>query len=581
MALDGGFLHNLIKELSSTAVGTRVDKVHQPSRDEVVLTLRAPQFSKKLLLSARVGAARVNYTKKSPENPQTAPMFCMLLRKYISGATIVEITQPEFERVVIFKFKAYNELGDIIYPSIVLELISASPNIIFLDNDGVIVDSVRRSDIEKNVRLVASGAKYRLPQSQEKLSPSVTLDTLVSAIMQYPERKLTDVVMMTMDGVSPLIARELVYGCCGDIDSSVQSVTTKQLKWLVERLRQSVENGVPTLIKKPNGDSFEYSYMPLKQYGNDYIVEQMDSFSELLDDFYFARDNAERNRRAGQDLLKLLTNLSSRITRKITAQKNDLKRCENKEKYRIYGELLKANIYRIKKGESEAKVQNYYSETGEEITIPLNSALSPADNAQKYFKDYKKYCVAERTLAELIEKSEQELNYIESVFDALTRAENLQDIALIRDELASTGYIRRVEIKGRKPLKSTPLGYVTSDGFEVLAGKNNMQNDLLTTKLSDKRDLWFHTKGIHGSHVVLKLGGKDATDTAILEAAEIAAYNSKGKNSSGVAVDYTEVKNVKKPSGSKPGMVIYKTNNTVYVTPDGQKVNSLKKGGDQ
>ncbi len=581
MALDGGFLHNLIKELSSTAVGTRVDKVHQPSRDEVVLTLRAPQFSKKLLLSARVGAARVNYTQKSPENPQTAPMFCMLLRKYISGATIVEITQPEFERVVIFKFKAYNELGDIIYPSIVLELISASPNIIFLDNDGVIVDSVRRSDIEKNVRLVASGAKYRLPQRQEKLSPTTTPDTLISAIMQYPERKLTDTVMMTVDGVSPLVARELVYGCCGDIDAKVQSLTTKQLKWLVERLQQGIENGVPTLIKKPNGDSFEYSYMPLKQYGSDYIVEQMASFSELLDTFYFARDNAERNRRAGQDLLKLLTNLSSRIARKIAAQKNDLKRCENKEKYRIYGELLKANIYRIQKGAVEANVQNYYSETGEEITIPLNSALSPADNAQKYFKDYKKYCVAERTLAELIEKSEQELNYIESVFDALTRAENLQDIALIREELASTGYIRRVETKGRKPLKSTPLQYVTSDGFEVLAGKNNMQNDLLTTKLSDKRDLWFHTKGIHGSHVILKLGGKEATDTAVLEAAEIAAYNSKGKNSSGVAVDYTEVKNVKKPSGSKPGMVIYKTNNTVYVTPDGQKVNSLKKGGDQ
>ena len=581
MALDGGFLHNLIEELKETAIGTRVDKVHQPSRDEVVLTLRAPKFSKKLLLSARVGAARVNYIEKSPENPQTAPMFCMLLRKYISGATIVDVTQPEFERVVIFKFKAYNELGDIIYPQIVLELISASPNIIFLDNDGVIVDSVRRSDIEKNVRLIASGAKYRLPERQEKLNPTGDLETLINVVSENPDRKLTDAIMMSVDGVSPLISRELVYQCVGDIDASVSSVASKQLKWLIDRLQTAISSGEPYLIKKPDGNSFEYSYMPLKQYGNDYIIEQLTSFNELLDNFFSARDNTERNRRAGQDLLKLLTNLSSRITRKIAAQKSDLKKCENKEKYRIYGELLKANLYRINKGDSTAKVQNYYSETGEEITIPLNSAISPADNAQKYFKDYKKYCVAERTLAELIEKSEQELRYIESVFDALTRAEKLQDIALIREELSSSGYIRRTENKGRKPLKSTPLAYVTSDGFEVLAGKNNLQNDMLTTKLSEKHDLWFHTKGIHGSHVILKLGGRDATDTAITEAAEIAAYNSKGKDSSGVPVDYTEIKNVKKPSGAKPGMVIYTTNNTIYVTPEAAKVNLLKKGGDQ
>lgn len=581
MALDGGFLHNLIEELKETAIGTRVDKVHQPSRDEVVLTLRAPKFSKKLLLSARVGAARVNYIEKSPENPQTAPMFCMLLRKYISGATIVDVTQPEFERVVVFKFKAYNELGDIIYPQIVLELISASPNIIFLDNDGIIVDSVRRSDIEKNVRLIASGAKYRLPERQEKISPTRDIETLINVVSENPDRKLTDAIMMSVDGVSPLISRELVYQCVGDIDASVSSVTSKQLKWLIDRLQTAISGGEPYLIKKPDGSSFEYSYMPLKQYGNDYKIERLTSFNELLDNFFSARDNAERNRRAGQDLLKLLTNLSSRITRKIVAQKNDLKKCENKEKYRIYGELLKANLYRINKGDSKAKVQNYYSETGEEITIPLNSAISPADNAQKYFKDYKKYCVAERTLAELIEKSEQELKYIESVFDALTRAENLQDIALIREELSSSGYIRRTENKGRKPLKSTPLSYITSDGFEVLAGKNNIQNDMLTTKLSEKHDLWFHTKGIHGSHVILKLSGRDATDTAITEAAEIAAYNSKGKDSSGVPVDYTEVKNVKKPSGAKPGMVIYTTNNTIYVTPEAGKVNLLKKGGDQ
>ncbi len=578
MALDGGFLHNLIAELQKTAVGTRVDKVHQPSRDEVVLHLRAPKFSQKLLLSARVGAARVNFLEQSPENPKTAPMFCMLLRKYLSGAIIVEITQPQFERVVIFKFKAYNELGDIIHPTLVLELISSSPNIILVDDGGAIIDSVRRSDIEKNVRLIASGAKYRLPPKNEKLSPNADCEQLISAITANSERKLCDAIMLCVDGVSPLISREMAYQCCGNVDAIVNSVATKQLKWMVEKLQSHINNGTPCLIKKPNGEGFEFSYMPLKQYGTDYSVESFSSFSLLLDAFYSVRDRVERNRRASQDLLKLLTNLSARILRKIVAQKNDLKKCENKEKYRIYGELLKANIYRINRGENSVKVVNYYSEIGEEITIPLNTALSPADNAQKYFKDYKKFCVAERTLAELIEKSEQELRYIESVFDALSRAEDLQDIALIREELALSGYIRITENKGQKSAKSMPIEYITDDGFVVLAGKNNLQNDMLTTKIADKHDLWFHTKGIHGSHVIIKCSGKEVSDTAIMQAAEIAAFNSKAKNSSGVPVDYTEVKNVKKPSGARPGMVIYTTNNTVYVTPDEVKINSLKKG---
>ncbi len=580
MALDGGFLHNLIAELNETTADTRVDKVHQPSRDEVVLQLRSPRLSGKLLLSARQGSARVGFVEKAPENPKVAPMFCMLLRKYLGGAKLVSVTQPDFERVAIFKFQARSEMGDIINPSLAVELISASPNIIFIDTNGYIVDSVRRSDIEKNTRIIAPGAKYTLPPKQQKLSPFSNFAEISAAISSLGNRKISEAVMATLDGVSPLISRELCLQCCGDSDMPVSAVTTKQIRWMVEKLQQALENGKPYMVLNSNGEGHEYSYMPLLQYGNGYKSVAESSFSNLLDNFYKARDIEERIRRNSQDLLKLLSNLSSRISRKIAAQKSDLKRCENKDKCRIYGELLKANIYRINKGDESVRVVNYYSESGEEIDIPLNSALSPADNAQKYFKDYKKLCVAERTLASLIEKSELELQYIDSVFDALSRAESLQDISIIREELSQGGYIRRSGNKVAKPKETAPLEYITDDGFIVLSGKNNLQNDKLTTKIADKRDLWFHTKNIHGSHVILKLNGKEATEQSIIQAASIAAYNSKAKNSSGVPVDYTEVKNVKKPSGAKPGMVIYTTNNTVYVTPNPDEVNQLKRGGD-
>lgn len=578
MALDGGFLYNLIAELNKTAVGTRVDKVHQPSRDEVVLQLRAPGFSGKLLLSARQGSARLGFIEKAPENPKVAPMFCMLLRKYLGGAKLLSVTQPEFERVAIFKFQARNEMGDIITPSLAVELISANPNIIFIDTDGRIVDSVRRSDIEKNTRIIAPGAKYLLPPKQQKLSPFSDFTEINAVITAMGDRKISEAVMSALDGVSPLISRELCLQCCRDIDMPVSAVSTKQMRWIVEKLQQALQNGKPYMIFNANGEGHEFSYMPLLQYGKDYKSIAFKSFSELLDSFYSTRDIAERIRRSSQDLLKLLSNLSSRITRKIAAQKSDLKRCESKEKHRVYGELLKANIYKVNKGDDSVRVINYYSENGEEIEIPLNSALSPADNAQKYFKDYKKLCVSERTLARLIEQSEQELKYIDSVFDALSRAESLQDIALIRDELSEGGYIRRTGNKPIKTKESAPNEYVTDDGFVVLSGKNNIQNDKLTTKIADKRDLWFHTKNIHGSHVILRLGGKAATELSIKQAAEIAAYNSKAKDSSSVPVDYTEVRNVKKPSGAKPGMVIYTTNNTVYVTPNTNEINRLKGG---
>ena len=579
MGIDGGFLHNLVKELNEELVGKRVEKVHTPNFDEVVLTLRSAGFSGRLLLSARNGSARVHLTNFPPENPITAPMFCMLLRKHIGGAKIKDILSFGLDRVVKIVFEAHNEMGDIVHPSLVVELISASPNIILLDDNGFIIDSTRRSDIEKNVRIVATGAKYTLPKTQDKLNPlECDTEQIVELLKAQKTMPIDKAILANIDGVSPLIARELAFLLEKDLSSTIENTTTKKLNRAVELLKVSLTSGAPYLILKPDGTPFDVSYMPIMQYGSDYERQQISSFSQLLDEFYLERQKSQNLHRNSSDILKLLSNLSSRTMRKISAREEDLKKCEDKETFRIFGELIKANLHTIKRGEKSVEVINYYDENAKTITIPLNEALSPQDNAQKYFKDYKKYCAREKTLSDLISDSKLELRYIESVFDSLSRAETIDDLSLIRDELAEGGYIKRPQnFKRKSKPKLKPNKYVTPDGFTILSGKSNIQNDELTCKIADKSDLWFHTKDIHGSHTVLVLDGREPSDAAILAAASIAAYHSKAKNSSAVPVDYTKIKFVKKPSGARPGMVIYTNNKTLFVTPNEQEILSMRK----
>ncbi len=577
MALDGAFLHNLIIELNETLEGTRVEKVFQPTRDEIVLLLRRAGFSGRLLLSAANSTARIHLTENAPENPQQAPMFCMLLRKHIGGAKVLGISQSGLERVAKISFEARNELGDTVYPAIYVELITGRPNIIFTDSEGVILDSVRRSDIEKNTRMIQPGARYTLPEGQGKLNLfHETQSMAVKSIMSLKERRIHEAILNTIDGVSPLVAREIALCCEGDLDAAVGDTTEKKLNRAMERLANYQSSGQPHILYK-NGSPYDFSYMPIGQYGPVAKCERVESFSKLLDLFYSQKGQEERIRQQSQDILRLLTNLSSRIGRKLAARRSDLKKCADREKYRIYGELIKANIYAIKRGDSAARVVNYYDEEAGMINIPLNVTLSPADNAQKYFKDYKKYCVAERTLEELIADGEAESQYIDSVFDSLSRAETSADLAAIREELSLAGYIKRpASAKKNKSLQSKPYRFQSSDGFTILVGKNNLQNDELTLKVAAKTDMWFHTKNIHGSHVILILEGKEPTDNAILEAATLAAYYSKGREGNNVPVDYTYAKNVKKPSGARAGMVIYTTNQTVYVSPQGELCEKLR-----
>lgn len=552
MAFDGAFLYKTIVEMKS-AIDCHVDKIYQPSRDELVFLLRKKGFVKRMLITVKSGNARIQFTENKYENPATPPMFCMLVRKYLSSARLLDIYQPELERVAVFIFSSTNEMGDVIQIKLVCELIGNSANIILVNQNGKIIEALRHSDIEKNSRLVLPNATYRYPEKQDKLNPLTTdINTIITKTESYS-------LLSIIDGFSPLICRE--------IENSVN------FKSSLEAVINDLKNGCkPTLIYTPDGVPLDFSYTDISQYGQNYKNKRFESFSDLLDEFYTAKENIARINQNARDIIKLINNLKNRTERKLLLRLQDLKKCENREQLRIYGELIKANLYSIEKGSSFAEVPNYYEEDMKTVRIPLNPALSPANNANKYFKDYKKTYTAQQTLSELTKKDREELVYFDSVLDSIERCTTLSELAEIREELAEAGYIKS-NITSRKK-RSTPdtfKEYISDEGYKILVGKNNKQNDYLTTCLASKGDLWFHVKNIPGSHVIVFCGGNTVSEQTLLKAARLAAENSKAADSSNVAVDYTPVKYVKKPSGAKPGMVIYTTNKTVYVTPNGGK----------
>ncbi len=568
MALDGVFLHYLTEELQSE-IGSFVDKIHQPSKTELVLMLRRAGSVKRLLISVASGKARLHFTEQKTDNPPTPPMFCMLLRKYLGNSKLLSVTQEGLDRVIKLTFSAVNEMGDITELSLYVELISSAPNVILVDKDNRIIDALRRSSLEDEGRIIHSGAYYFMPDKPDKLNPlSCSVNDILERVYSY-NSFLDKALLNSVEGLSPLVCRETVNAISNDGDISVSDLTGYHKNMLEaalkELLKQIKSEGKPYLIEDKDGKPFEFSYMPIKQYGGKSTITE--GFSALLDEFYAAGFKRDRIKTAAEDILKLLTVLSSRTAKRKALRENDLKKCADREKYRIYGELIKANIYNISRGQTSVELQNYYDENLSFVKIPLNPELSPADNAAKYFKTYKKTHTAEQTLLRLIEEDEAELVYFDSVLDSITRAETAADISEIRDELALGGYIKRPVGYRQKKNDSKFLKFVSPSGYTVLIGKNNRQNDALTLKTAAKNDLWFHVKSIAGSHVILCCGGCDVRDEDIIFAAKKAAEHSKAKDSSNVAVDYTAVKYVKKPAGAKAGMVIYSTNKTVYVTP--------------
>lgn len=561
MAFDGGFLHKIVLELNK-AVESRVDKIYQPSKDELVFLLRKKGFAERMFITARPGSARICFTDEKYENPMSPPMFCMLIRKYLSSAKLISVTQPALERIAVLTFSSANEMGDIVEIRLITELLGNKTNIILVGSDGKIIDSLRRSDPEKNERMILPGASYQLPERKEKLDPLCISPEKLSEYAggegAYSEKSLLD----SIDGFSPLVCREVVFRAekCGSLVSALRSVTD-DLK----------ENGTPLLLCK-DGAPFDFSYTDITQYGNEFEKKIYPDYSSLLNAFYSERENAARIKHAAGDIIKLVNNLKSRTERKLAIRLCDLKKCENREKLRIYGELLKANLYRIKAGSAFFEAENYYDNMNI-VKIPLDPALSPQKNAAKYFKDYKKTYTAEQKLTALTEKDREEIVYFDSVLDSISRSESISDIAEIRDELADAGYIKRPSQKRSKQSVALKFKeYTSTEGYKILVGRNNRENDYLTTVLAGKNDLWFHTKNIPGSHVIVFSGGAEVSEDTVVKAAKLAAENSKGAGSSNVPVDYTQIKYVKKPSGANPGMVIYKTNKTVYVTPDKKEV---------
>ncbi len=573
MALDGIFLRHIKNEIEQQALLARVSQIYQPNRDELVFVLRTFGGSKKLLLSSRANSPRVNFCEKTPENPAQPPMFCMLLRKRIGGGKLVSVRQAGCDRILFLDFECINELGDTEILTVICEIMGMYSNIIVADNkSGVIIDSLKRVDLTmSSQRLVLPNLKYELPAPQDKLnildsSPQEITEKIKSLECEMP---LNKALLRVIQGVSPIICRELEYRVCEGVSNRVEGVLEDKLNVELANLKDLTEDcsGKPCIVYREDGRPLDTAFMPIEQYGNFAEIKSVDGFSKTLDEFYETRDSRERMRMKSQGLTKLLHNIRERLARKISKQQLELARCGEREQLRICGDLLQANLYRIERGAEFADVENFYDEQGRTLRIKLNPSISPAANAQKYYKDYQKAKNAEIALAEQIKNGREELEYIESVLDTVDRAETERELSQIRDELTDQGYLKPQKGKQRRQEKLAPLEFMSSDGFKIFVGRNNRQNDKLTLKTAAKNDMWLHTKDIHGSHVIIESGGRDISDTAVFEAARLAAYNSKARHSDKVPVDYTLVRYVSKPNGSKPGMVIYVNNKTIYVTP--------------
>ncbi|MDD4377778.1 MAG: NFACT RNA binding domain-containing protein [Eubacteriales bacterium] len=573
MALDGSFLKHIKTEILSLGEDARVDKIHQPSREEIILGLRYRGGSSKILISAIAGTPRIHITSVRPENPQSPPMFCMLMRKYLGGAKLVDINQIGLDRILHLVFQTTNELGDIIFVTLAIEIMGRHSNIILINHDGKIIDSIKRVDFEmSSVRQILPGMEYKLPPLQNKIDLDKTDEEHIYELIKNSEKPLSKAFLGAVQGVSPLVAREVSYYTTKDNDTVATQLTQDEwdrFKFFVKNLISAVKNssGTPYIVFDTNGKPLEFSYIPIKQYGALALEKKYESFGELLDTFYTERDRIQRMHSRSNDLLKLISNLLDRATRRMATRQEELKQSCDRDKLRICGDILSSNIHLIKKGDKEAKLQNYYEEGMPEIRIKLNPMLTPSKNVQKYYSDYRKADTAEKKLHMLIAEDKKDIIYLESVFDALTRAETNGELSAIREELEQNGYLRHGG-KKKKEVKLSPKEYLSSDGFTIMVGRNNVQNDKLTLKTAHNYDYWFHTKEIPGSHTIVISDNKEVPDSTLEEAAIIAAYNSKARESSLVPVDYTIVKNVKKPNGAKPGMVIYENYKTAYVNPD-------------
>jgi predicted ribosome quality control (RQC) complex YloA/Tae2 family protein len=576
MSLDGAFLHTVKTEIhSSGLIDARIEKIHQPSREEIIISLHAMSGNHRLLLSANPASARVCLTSRSVENPPVPPMFCLLLRKRLGGGRLIEIIQDGFERLIYFKFRCRNEIGDEETIILAVEIMGRSNNIILLiekDGEFRVIEALRRiNDDEKAGRRVLPGLVYKPPPREARLSLLGFDEAALSAALRERENEsLNKSLIKIFEGICPLFAREAEFRAGGEFE--------RLLEFLREAQAALSGPPAPVMLISRDRKPFDFTFINVRQYGDEMIVVPFDSPSALLDSFYNERAETERVRQRSGAVLRTLNSLYERVLRKINLRRDELAACAEREKYRKWGDIISANIYAMHKGMDSLTAQDF--ENGEDVVIPLDERKTPSQNAQKYYSEYKKLQNTEKTLTALIKDGEDELAYLDSVLEASGRAAGDSELLEIKRELIEAGYLKS-SLKSALPKKNAkqekpgePYKFLSSDGVTILIGRNNRQNDVLTLKTAKPREIWLHTKDIAGSHVIIR--SENPPERTLDEAARLAAWFSKARDSSRVPVDYTEVRYVKKPAGAKPGMVIFTHNKTLYVTPSEELYNQLK-----
>ncbi len=576
MPLDGFVISAIKDELTDKIMNAKIEKIHQPESDEIIFHLRSNRESYKLLLSSNSNFPRIHLTNIKKENPLSAPTFCMLLRKHLQSGRIVDIIQPDFERIIKLKIQSYDELNDLTTKYLIIELMGKHSNIILVnEEDNKILDSIKRitPDLSR-VRQVLPGGEYKSPPSQNKKNPlaSISLDDFKKTITTESNNPIYKALYMSFTGLSPLVAREICFRC--DIDSETPAFALSQGH--IEELFNSFcsvttivtdKKYSPSIYVNNKLDKFvDFSFTSI-EHMKYYDEMQINSISEMLEYYYKERDLRERIKQKSGDFKKNISTKLERLHQKIYNLNKDLDKAEKAEKHKIKGDLLTSNLHLIKERATVISVVNYYDPEQALVDIQLNPRLSPSKNAQKYYKQYNKFKTAKIEVKKQVEKTYGEIEYLDQILISVESSVDSHDLDEIRQELIETGYLKKKfskkKVKSQK--KSNYLKYRSSDGYEILVGKNNIQNDKITFKIATKLDLWFHIKNMPGSHVVLRIGDGSFSDQTLIEAASLAAYFSKAKNATKVSVDYTKRKNVKKQSGAKPGMVIYETYNTIVV----------------
>lgn len=567
MAFDAFFLSAVLDEIREKTGDARVEKIHQPSRDTVLLLLKCREGRQKLLLALNPAAPRLYLTAASPENPAEPPMFCMLLRKHLSGARLTRIHQIPMERCVTFSFDCIDEMGDRVEKRLVAELMGRTCNLYLLGPDGRILDCLRRVGLDESSRPALPGLQYQFPEPIARANPAdLESENYVDLLRKPGSDILADRLMDALGGLSPLVCREAALFAAGDVDARVEGLNLDEA---AEKLslffHEHLRHPKPCYYALPDGTPKQYAFCPIRQYGD---CRQAESFTALLDSFYILRDRKDAMRQKSQTVRKTVSNLCQRLSRKMANQEKELSATYDRERLRQLGDIVTANIHRITRGQTVLRAEDFYDEQMKVIDIPLSPVLSPQQNASRFYKDYTRMKNAEKELTHQLELGRQELTYLQSVLEELNRARTEGELEEIRQELQSGGYLRADS--GKKKVrqgKLPPMCFTSTDGYPIYVGRNNRQNDELTFKSARKDDLWLHAQKVHGSHVIIACAGVMPPDNTVTQAAQLAACYAESDGGQNIPVDVTPVKQVKKPAGGKPGMVIYHTYRTVIVNP--------------